>query len=195
MLSVQNSKSCINIEDGIEEYWLSVALKKRELLDQVFAAFKIYDFENKININIHNSVGTTIPKSFINRLLNITRYIQATNREEFSRISHERLRQLKSKTKHEDERKIIYELDLKFCSSNSFLKFIKIDQPFIYKESIQGESYYETIPFDVFPKSMNVIVTTSIDFNNPTSQGKLYFNRNKFENEINEFFNNKGFHE
>ncbi|MCD4843327.1 MAG: hypothetical protein K8R25_02460 [Methanosarcinales archaeon] len=193
LIAVQNSKSAMNIDNGIEEYWLSVALKKRAILGDVFKGFSIYGFENNIKISIQNPVSTAIPHSFIERLINITKFIKATDREDMHKVSHQRLRHQRSKTKHEDERKLILDLSNNFCSKKSFLKFINVDKPFIYTDAIQGDCNYSNIPFDVFPKSMSVVTTTNINFDNPTAEGKLYFKKNTFRDEIITFFEEHGY--
>lgn len=194
LVSVQNSDTPMNYEDGIEEYWLSAALKKRNILDIAYkGGFNIYGFENNAKISIHNSIGTTIPRTFINRLITITKFIKETNREQILKISHERLKQQKITKKHEDDRKIIMDLRSSFCTSNAFLKFIKIDKPFIFKDAIPGQNYYEMIPFDVFPKVMDVVATANINFDNPAAEGKLYFKRITFEEEIKNFFEEHGY--
>lgn len=194
LISVQNSNVPMNTYDGIEEYWLSVALKKRELLKRAFKeGFNIYGFENHFTINIHNSVATTIPNKFVDRLKNITKFIHETDREGMRRIVYERLRYQKEKKKQEDERKLIMDLRNSFCTSNAFLKFIKVDNPFICKEAIQGQNYFDGIPFDIFPKAMDVVSTTNINFDNPTAEGKLYFKKTTFEDEIQNFFEEHGY--
>jgi hypothetical protein len=193
LISVQNSNIPMNYDGGIEEYWLSVALKKRDILDKAFSGFNIYGFENHFTINIHNSVATTIPQTFIKRLINISKFIHTTDREEMHKIVFERLRQQKQKKKQEDERKIIMDLRNCFCTSSAFLKFLKIDRPFIYKEAYPGKNYYDKIPFDVFPKTMEVVSATNIDFDHPTSEGKLSFKKITFEDNIKTFFETPGY--
>lgn len=193
LLSVQNSDAPMNYDNGIEDYWLSVALKKRDILKKAITGFNIYGFENHFTLNIHNSVATTIPKTFVNRLRNISKFIHESDREEMMRIVHQRLRYQKEKTKQEDERKLILELRDCFCTSNAFLKYLKVDRPFIYKEAIQGQNYYNNIPFDVFPKAMDVVSATNIDFENPTAEGILHFKKINFEDEIQNFFIEHGY--
>ncbi len=193
LISVQNSDTPINIDNGIEEYWLSAALKRRDILREAFTGFNMYGFESHLKISVHNSVAITIPNTFIRRLINISNYINATDREKMNKITYERLHQQREKKKREDERKIIVDLKESFCTSDAFLKFIKIDNPFIYREAIQGQNYYETIPFDVFPKTMDVVSATNIDFEHPTAQGKLYFKRFTFEDGIKDFFKKHGY--
>jgi hypothetical protein len=100
LISVQNSDAPMNYDNGIEDYWLSVALKKREILDDAgIKGFNIYGFENHFTLNIHNSVATTIPQAFINRLKNITSFIHGTDREEMKRIVYQRLHYQREKKK------------------------------------------------------------------------------------------------
>lgn len=193
LISVQNSNAPMNYNNGTEEYWLSAALKKRDILDKAFSGFSIYGFENNATINIHNSVGTAIPQNFIQRLITITKFIRGTDREEMIKVVHERLKHQRAKGKKEDERKVIIDLKNTFCTSSAFLKFIKIDTPFVYKEAIQGLNYFESIPFDVFPKTMDVVTTTNIDFDHPAAEGKLYFKRVTFEEGIKNFFKEHGY--
>jgi len=195
LISIQKSATPMNYNDGVEEYWLSVVLKKRELLRQVFSGgLDIYGFENNVKINVHNSISTTIPKSFIQRLMNITNYIHETDRGKIMKIAQERIRQQKAKKKHDDERKLIMDLNDNFCTSESFLQFITVDRPFIYKEAIEGQSYSaNSVPFDVFPKSMDVIVSTNINFDHPTAEGKIYFKKNNFEEALESYFEKIGY--
>lgn len=193
LVSIQESDAPTHYDNGIEEYWLSVALKKRDILDKIFSGFNISNFENHFTINIHNSVATTIPKTFVNRLNNISKYIHETDREKMTKIAHQRLKQQREKRQQEDERVLISELRSNFCTSNSFLKFIKIDEPFRYKEAIQGLDCFDGVPFDVFPKTMDVISSTNIDFDHPTAEGKLYFKKTTFEEEIDNFFETNGY--
>jgi len=169
-----------------KEYWMTAQLKHLDVLKQDFGFIELRDLDLNVNVGVHQDISLKIPGAFKKQLETVSKLLKPIGRgmtfELYSRLLHQQKSKFGGK-----EYEILRNLQDLFVPYE-FKRYLDVKYDFTYSNCFRGTEYYDLLPFPTWPKFMNIISRTDLNFDKPAANGLLIFKRKDFIVDIAKIF-------
>lgn len=182
-----------NLGDTVLKYEVSAQLRYLNILRENYRTLKMENFELNVDVAVHQDINTSIPDIFRMQMDALVKLSKKSGRSDsFKKFMS--FANLQRGDYGGNAFSILKDLQDVFTNTH-FKGFIDVQRDFGYARCFKSTSYFDTLPFETWPKYMRVITKTNLSLEKPAADGIVVYKHADFISDIEKIFEkNKSVH-
>jgi hypothetical protein len=167
------------------EYWMSAQLRSPDsLLKRYPGGFDLRDVQFTVMVSISEHIKSVVPQSFIDELETAVDLLAERDPRKKDILGRRHVIQMRRRGEG-SPMELLGNLQAVFFP-DSFRKFVDVLPEFEYETCEPGLSFYDTLPFPTWPRSMMVTSRANLSVGRWSARGLLRYRREDFLGKVRE---------
>ncbi len=176
---VQRSAAREVPKDKEREYWMHAQLKHPKVLRTKYGRLDLQDVDFKIDVGVSSDIKAVIPDSLKWEMDLGSRVLSEREPHRKKLLAHAHAIAMRNRGPGKNVLNMLGNLQELFLPGR-FSRYVDVSMDFRYADCFRGSSFYESLPFPTWPRSMTVISRADLNLEKFAAEGVLVYKKADF---------------